>query len=78
MGRRDKYDDADTFTVTVAMEVQATSARDAASTAKSAVDLRDATDRGQDYGEVYVQRIERPLKRVEEIQVIKADDPVDD
>jgi hypothetical protein len=74
---REKYEDAETFTVTVAMEVQATDARDAASTAKQAVDLRGATDRGQDSGDVYVQRIERPLRRVERIDVIKADDPID-
>lgn len=75
---KDKYEDAETYTVCVGIEVQATSAQDAASTAKRAVDIRDATDRGQDYGNVYVQRVERPLRRVERIDVIKPDGELED
>lgn len=77
MARRDKYEDAETYTVCVSMEIQATSAKDAASTARSAVKLRKAVSTGQSYGDVFVQRVERPLKRVEQIEVVRTGDPVD-
>lgn len=70
--------DGEMFTVTVAMEIEAESAQRAAREAKGAVNLRKNVDRGRDTGDVYVQRVERPLKRVEEIQVIKTDETIDD
>lgn len=74
----DKYDDAETYTVCVAMEIEAVSAREAASTATQAVDLRKATSRGQDYGEKYVRRVERPLKRLEHVEVVRTGDLEDE